>query len=59
MQAFAKNIYRLIRDEHGVTAIEYGLIAAGIALSLISTLPSISAGLTSVFGLVPGWFALV
>lgn len=43
------NLARLLKDESGVTAIEYGLIACFIALVLVTTLPALSTGLSSVF----------
>jgi Flp pilus assembly pilin Flp len=59
VQDIARRIRRLIREENGATAIEYGLIASGIALGLIPIMFSISGSLTAAYGLVPGWFALV
>jgi pilus assembly protein Flp/PilA len=38
-----------IRDEDGVTAIEYGLIAALIALVIIGSVSSLGTNLNSVF----------
>lgn len=32
-----RTIQRFLTDENGTTAIEYGLIAAGIALAIIAT----------------------
>jgi len=43
------NIVRLLKDESGVTAIEYGLIAAFIAVVLITVLPALSTNLGGVF----------
>jgi len=43
------NLVRLLKDESGVTAIEYGLIAAFIAVVLIAVMPSLSANLGGVF----------
>jgi len=43
------NLVRLLKDESGVTAIEYGLIAAFIAVVLIAVLPGLSTNLSSVF----------
>jgi pilus assembly protein Flp/PilA len=40
---------RLGADRSGATAIEYGLIAAFIALALTASLPSIRKNLTGVF----------
>jgi len=38
-----------LHDESGATAIEYGLIAAGIAVTLIAVLKSVGKDLTSTF----------
>ena len=40
---------RFARDESGATAIEYGLIAALIAISIIVALTSIGTNLTATF----------
>jgi pilus assembly protein Flp/PilA len=45
-----KNLARLLKDESGVTAIEYGLIAAATGLALVAAMPPIKAGLTTIFG---------
>ncbi|MFA7439884.1 MAG: Flp family type IVb pilin [Sphingomonadaceae bacterium] len=46
-------MFRLLRklqgDQTGATAIEYGLIAAFIALAVVATLPSIKDNLGGVF----------
>lgn len=39
----------LKRDERGVTALEYGVIAAFIIVAIIAVLPGISTALTSAF----------
>ena len=36
-------------DESGATAIEYGLIAAGISIAIIAVLPTIGSGLLAKF----------
>lgn len=41
---------KLAGDRKGATAIEYGLIAAFIALVLVATLPGIRTSLNTVFG---------
>jgi pilus assembly protein Flp/PilA len=41
--------YRPIRSEEGVTAIEYGLIAALIAVAIIAAVTTVGTNLTSVF----------
>ncbi|GAA0550114.1 pilus assembly protein Flp/PilA [Rhizomicrobium palustre] len=43
---------RFVRDESGATAIEYGLIAALIAVVIITALTTIGANLNTVFGKV-------
>jgi len=44
-----KLISRFVRDESGATAIEYGLIAALIAVVIIGVLTSIGGNLTTKF----------
>jgi pilus assembly protein Flp/PilA len=46
MRAF---VTKLIRDEDGVTAIEYGLIAALIAIAAISMMALVGTNLTATF----------
>ncbi|MFQ3595342.1 MAG: Flp family type IVb pilin [Sphingomonadaceae bacterium] len=41
---------RLARDRSGATAIEYGLIAAFVALAIVATLPQIRSNLQGLFG---------
>ena len=43
---------RFLRDESGATAIEYGLIAAGIAVVIIAAVQSIGSNLTGTFNSV-------
>jgi pilus assembly protein Flp/PilA len=38
---------KFIRDESGATAIEYGLIAAGIAVAIITVVQGIGTSLTT------------
>ena len=40
---------KFIRDESGATAIEYGLIAAGIAVAVITVVQGLGTKLTSTF----------
>lgn len=40
---------RFLRDEEGVTAIEYGLIAALIAVVIIGAVAAVGTGLDGVF----------
>ncbi|HTW36413.1 MAG TPA: Flp family type IVb pilin [Rhizomicrobium sp.] len=45
-------ILKFIRDENGATAIEYGLIAAGIAVVIIAAVQSVGVNLNTTFGSV-------
>jgi pilus assembly protein Flp/PilA len=45
-------ITKLVQDEAGVTAIEYGLIAALIAIAAISMMALVGTNLTSTFSTV-------
>ena len=47
-------ITRFLRDETGATAIEYGLIAAGIAVAIIATVSGLGTKLTATFTKVDG-----
>ena len=40
---------RFLRDESGATAIEYGLIAAGISVAIITAVNSLGSKLTNTF----------
>ena len=43
-------ITRFVRNESGATAIEYGLIAALVAVGLITALTTLGTDLAGVFG---------
>ncbi|MGY0571803.1 Flp family type IVb pilin [Bradyrhizobium sp. RDM12] len=43
-------VSRFVKDESGATAIEYGLIAAGIALAIITVVNSLGTTLNAKFG---------
>ena len=45
-------IKRFIRDEAGATAIEYGLIAAGIAVAIIAVVQGLGTNLNNTFSSV-------
>ena len=47
-----ESISRFLNDESGATAIEYGLIAALIAVAAIGTLTSLGDEITAVFSTV-------
>ena len=40
---------RLLQDESGATAIEYGLIAAGIAVAIIAVVRGVGSNLNVIF----------
>lgn len=42
-------LVRFLRDENGATAIEYGLIAAGIALAIIFAINQLGLSLVNIF----------
>lgn len=46
-----KNIFnRFVKDESGATAIEYGLIAALVAVAIITALTTLGTKLNGTFG---------
>jgi pilus assembly protein Flp/PilA len=50
MELLMKNlIARFVKDESGATAIEYGLIAAGIALAIIAVVNGLGTNLNAKF----------
>ena len=48
------SIKKLLSNEEGVTAIEYGLIAALIAVAIIITVTAVGGGVSRTFGNVAG-----
>jgi pilus assembly protein Flp/PilA len=48
----ALGLRRFIRNESGATAIEYGLIAAGIAVAIIAVVQGLGTNLNTTFGSV-------
>ncbi len=48
----SKLFSRFVRDESGVTAIEYGLIAALIAVAIIAAVTSVGTNLNNKFNKV-------
>jgi pilus assembly protein Flp/PilA len=43
-----------MKDESGATAIEYGLIAAGIAVAIITAVNAVGTDLSGLFGRISG-----
>jgi pilus assembly protein Flp/PilA len=53
----ARLIERFTNDESGATAIEYGLIAAGISVAIIAVVNSLGSQLNSTFSSVSSQLA--
>lgn len=47
-------ISRFVRDESGATAIEYGLIAALIAVAIIVAVKAVGTSLSGTFNMISG-----
>ena len=47
-------LHRFIKDQSGVTAIEYGLIASLVAVAIIGAVSTLGTKLTTVFTQVSG-----
>jgi pilus assembly protein Flp/PilA len=47
-------VLRFLRDKSGATAIEYGLIAAGISVAIIATVNALGGQLQNTFSGVSG-----
>jgi pilus assembly protein Flp/PilA len=45
-----KRFVRVMNDDKGATAIEYGLIAAATGLALVAVMPDIKSSLEGTFG---------
>ena len=52
-----KVVQRFMRDESGATAIEYGLIAAGISVAIITVVNGLGPKLTGTFSYISGKLA--
>lgn len=50
----SKFVSRFMKDESGATAIEYGLIAALIAVVLVAVMGTLGTGLKAAFGKIEG-----
>jgi pilus assembly protein Flp/PilA len=44
-----KTLVQFLKDESGATAIEYGLIAAGISIAIIAVVQSLGSSLNATF----------
>lgn len=52
MKAILKTVGQFLRDEEGVTAIEYGLIAALIAVVIIASVKFVGTQLDATFNTI-------
>jgi pilus assembly protein Flp/PilA len=52
MLKFINNLRALVHDERGVTAMEYGLIAALVAVVIIGSVTTLGTTLSSTFATV-------
>ena len=48
------HVHFLLKDESGATAIEYGLMAAGISVVILATLNTVGSKLNSKFDEISG-----
>jgi pilus assembly protein Flp/PilA len=51
---FMSGIAAFLKDESGATAIEYGLLAAGISVVILTTLNTVGSSLNSKFDQISG-----
>lgn len=51
------NIQRFVRDERGATAIEYALIATGIAVAIVASVSSLGTTVQATYQRVQDAFA--
>jgi pilus assembly protein Flp/PilA len=49
MKMFKTTLKRFLKDESGLSAVEYGLLAAGIAVGLYALIHSIGLSLQSIY----------
>lgn len=54
MKTLSTNLTRFLKEEEGVTAIEYGLIAALIAVVIIAAVQLVGTNLRDVFNFIAG-----
>jgi pilus assembly protein Flp/PilA len=50
-------VKRFVKDESGATAIEYGLIAAGISVAIIAAVKGLGSQLNSTFSTITSQLA--
>lgn len=59
MLTIANRVKLFAADDHGATAIEYGLIATILGIALVPVLTSTSSGVASLFTRVQDYFEIV
>lgn len=52
MESLTNSVKKILKEEEGVTAIEYGLIASLIALAIIAAVTLTGGKLASTFGFI-------
>jgi pilus assembly protein Flp/PilA len=52
------SVARFVKDESGATAIEYGLIAAGIAVAIITAVNGLGTSISTMFTTIAGKLAI-
>ena len=52
MSSYGHLLWSFLRNEQGATAIEYGLLAAGISVAIIATVAALGSGLNTTFSSV-------
>jgi pilus assembly protein Flp/PilA len=52
MSAFLNNLRALAKDERGVTALEYGLIAGLIAVAIVGSVTALGTALAAKFAAI-------
>jgi pilus assembly protein Flp/PilA len=52
MSHFGRLFQSFLRNEQGATAIEYGLLAAGISVAIIATVAALGSNLNTTFSSV-------
>lgn len=52
--AWKATLYRFVKDESGLSAVEYGLLAAGIAIGLYAIISGIGTSLRDIYTNVAG-----
>ena len=57
MKKMFTKAYKYLKSEEGATAIEYGLIAAGIAVAIIGIVFALGSELNNFFAMIQGQIA--